>query len=74
MKHLKVLCVNCSHYKECSQRTRMYVNYCGTRMKYLKSKIEKAFAECRSHQGLIYKYDVLSPLKELQKASQSDLI
>jgi hypothetical protein len=43
-------------------------------MKTLKSKIEKAFAECRSHQGLIYKFEVLSPMKELQKAAQLNLV
>lgn len=74
MQHAKVSCINCSHYTECSQRTRMYVNYCGTRMKTLKSKIEKAFAECRSHQGLIYKYEVLSPMKEFQKTAQLNLV
>lgn len=74
MRHSKILCINCPHYTECSQQTRMYVNYCGSRTKILQSKIEKAFAECRSRRGLIFKYEVINPLKKLQKTAQLNTI
>ena len=74
MQRSKILCINCSHYKDCSQQTRMYVNYCGQQMKNLKTKIDGAFVECRSHRGLVYKYEVFNPLKELQKATQLNVI
>ena len=73
MQHSKVLCISCSHYSDCSQQTRMYVNYCGPGIKKNQSKIDRAFAECRSHRGLIYKFQVLNPLKNRFKTLQFDL-
>ncbi len=73
MRHTKVLCISCLHYRKCSQQTRMYVNYCGTRIKNLKVKIDEAFAECRAHGGLIFKEEILSPFHSRLKTPQFDL-
>lgn len=73
MRHIKVLCIRCLHYRKCSQKTRIYVNYCGTRIENLKVKIDEAFAECRSHKGLIFKNEIFSPLKNRLKSPQFDL-
>lgn len=53
MQLLKVSCSRCMHYNECSQETRLYVNYCGTSQKVL-AKIEKAVSECRARHGYLF--------------------
>ncbi len=73
MRHTKVLCISCSHYEKCSQQTRMYVNYCGTRIKNLKVKIDEAFAECRSHRGLAFKDALFNPFNARLKTPPFDL-
>jgi len=50
----------------------MYVNYCGPGIKKLQPKIDRAYAECRSHRGLIYKYQVLNPIKNRFKTPTLD--
>gem|GEM_PF-1928225 len=69
MQHSKVLCINCLKYKKCSHLTRMYVNYCGMPTTTTKSRLKLAFAECRSHRGLVYKYEVLTPQRKLLKVA-----
>lgn len=54
MRFLKVCCNRCPHYNECSQKTRMYVNYCGSSQKNVEEKIKKAIAECRERHGDLF--------------------
>ncbi len=51
MQFLKVSCSQCSHYQQCSKKTRFFVNYCGSDTKRLKDDIRSAISECRSHRG-----------------------
>jgi hypothetical protein len=46
----------------------MFINYCGSRSKSIKDKIEKAFADCRSQQGFTFKYEAFVPLDKLESA------
>jgi|GEM_PF-1533974 len=51
MQVTKVSCTQCTHYTDCSQKTRMFVNYCGSDRKRVESSIKDAVLECRSRHG-----------------------
>lgn len=55
MQVTKVSCTQCTHYKDCSQKTRMYVNYCGSDRKRVESSVKDAVLECRARQGRLLK-------------------
>jgi hypothetical protein len=56
----KVSCTQCEQYTQCPQRTRMMVNYCGSRSKDVEAGIREAIAECRSRRGLMFKRETRS--------------
>ncbi|NLL14302.1 MAG: hypothetical protein GX267_12945 [Fibrobacter sp.] len=54
MQFLKVSCTRCSHYQQCSQKTRFFVNYCGSNSKRLEEEIRSAVNECRNRRGSLF--------------------
>lgn len=51
MQLFKITCSQCPHYDSCSQKTRMFVNYCGSRINNVRENIRAAITECRSKHG-----------------------
>jgi hypothetical protein len=51
MQLFKITCPQCPHYDSCSQKTRMFVNYCGSRIQNVENNIRAAISECRSKRG-----------------------
>jgi hypothetical protein len=54
MEFLKVSCAQCSQYRECTQKTRFFVNYCGTYRQRVKEDVKKAIEECRTRRGHLF--------------------
>lgn len=59
MQFLKVSCPQCSKYHECPQKTRMFVNYCGSSRK-VEENIREAVLDCRTRQGKLFKRTLIS--------------
>jgi hypothetical protein len=56
MRSVKVSCIQCEHYRECPNTTRMFVNYCGCcSSKKMNERIKKAVLECRLRRGRLFK-------------------
>lgn len=55
MQFLKVTCAQCPHYKECSLKTRFFVNYCGSDRKRVENNVRDAVLECRERRGRLFK-------------------
>lgn len=55
MQLFKISCMQCPHYDACPQKTRMFVNYCGSKIKNVEMNIREAISECRSKQGFMLK-------------------
>ncbi|HON10732.1 MAG: hypothetical protein GX089_04190 [Fibrobacter sp.] len=54
MQFQKVSCSRCAQYQNCPQRTRMFVNYCGSDRKRVESLIKEAVMECRARKGHLF--------------------
>jgi hypothetical protein len=50
----KVSCSRCPSYAKCPTRTKMFVNYCGTRSHEVRDEIRQAIAECRERRGHLF--------------------
>jgi hypothetical protein len=55
MQVSKVSCTQCTNYTDCSQKTRMFVNYCGSDRKRVEGPIKDAMLECRTRRGHLFK-------------------
>lgn len=55
MQVSKVSCTQCIQYKNCSQKTRLFVNYCGSDRKRMEVSIKNAILECRTRRGHLLK-------------------
>ncbi len=53
MQLKKVSCLRCPQYDACSQKTRMFVNYCGSKIKTVEINIREAISECRAKGGYL---------------------
>jgi hypothetical protein len=62
--HRKISCTQCNHYTDCSQATRLFINYCGSKSKLITQKIVDACDECRIHQGYMFKQNSYIASKE----------
>lgn len=51
MRLLRISCSDCEHYQLCPSKTRLYVNYCGSRPERIKHDIKAAEADCRLRRG-----------------------
>ncbi len=72
MQFLKVSCAQCSKYHECPQKTRMFVNYCGSSSRNIKDNIRDAILDCRTRQGKLFKRTTL--ISEAQIATYSEIM
>lgn len=50
--------MQCQQYDACPQKTRMFVNYCGSKIKTLEMNIREAITECRSKRGFMLKSEI----------------
>jgi hypothetical protein len=57
MQSVKIACVRCSQHRECSNTTRLFINYCGAASKQMNERIKKAVLECRLRKGYLFKKD-----------------
>lgn len=57
MQSLKIACARCSQHRECPNKTRMYVNYCGAAPKKMNESIRNAVLDCRLRKGFLFKRD-----------------
>jgi hypothetical protein len=57
MHCVKIACARCSQHRECSNTTRLFVNYCGASPKQMNERIKKAILECRLRKGYLFKKD-----------------
>ncbi len=56
MRHQKIACHDCPYFAECSVKTRMFINYCGTNARLFSSQIAKAERECKMLHGYMNRY------------------
>ncbi|NLG16085.1 MAG: hypothetical protein GX556_02000 [Fibrobacter sp.] len=54
MQLQKVSCSKCQQYHSCPQKTKMFVNYCGSDRKRVENQIKAAIQECRSQRGHLF--------------------
>ena len=54
--HAKVSCTQCDHYSSCPQKTRMLVNYCGSKSKEIEKAILEAIADCHARKGHVLRH------------------
>ena len=62
MQFLKVSCSQCTHYQSCPQKTRMYVNYCGSDLERFRPQVDEAKLDCRDRRGQLFAQTILSVL------------
>lgn len=74
MQFLKINCSQCSHYQECPQKTRMYVNYCGADIDKVKKEIEVAAIDCRERHGLLFTQTILSDEWKKQRVAAQPVL
>lgn len=56
MQFSKIICVNCPQLDECPKKTRMFVNYCGSRRAQIATDVRGAIQECQTRRGFILKH------------------
>jgi len=59
----KMQCAQCEHYHTCPLKTRLFVNYCGSRKHTVETDISAALTDCRSRRTFVVHYrrpDMLS--------------
>jgi hypothetical protein len=61
MQLFKITCPQCPQYDSCSQKTRMFVNYCGSRSSTVVENIRAAVTECRSKGGYMLQSVIFPP-------------
>ena len=62
MQLKKVMCLQCPQYDSCSHKTRLFVNYCGSRIKNVETHIKAAVSECRSKRGYLLTSEIFPSL------------
>ncbi len=60
MQLSKVSCFRCPQYDDCSKKTRMFINYCGSKIKSVETHIKEAIVECRSKKGFMLANELFS--------------
>lgn len=73
MQLFKISCLQCSHYDACPQKTRMFVNYCGSKIKTVEMNIREAISVCRSKRGYMLKSDIFISGPEKQSNPEINL-
>ncbi|MFP4416070.1 MAG: hypothetical protein ACLFSB_02225 [Chitinispirillaceae bacterium] len=57
----KVRCTDCIYYTSCTQKTRLFINYCGSKSSTMQGQIEKAREECRTRRARIFRFNSPAP-------------
>ena len=52
---LRASCSQCPYHGECSQKTRMYMNYCGSKREGVEDQIRTAEVECRHRRRFLFR-------------------
>jgi len=55
MQFMKISCAHCSQKAQCNQKTRMFVNYCGSDRRKVQEQIRNAQNECINLKGYALK-------------------
>ena len=66
----KMRCGQCEHYVKCPLKTRMFVNYCGSRRERNADDIDAAVTDCKARRTFIVQYRRPSVLS-LQSAART---
>ena len=61
MQLFKITCPQCPQYDLCSQKTRMFVNYCGSKSSTVVENIRAAVTECKSKRGYMLQSVIFPP-------------
>jgi hypothetical protein len=61
MQLFKITCPQCPQYDLCSQKTRMFVNYCGSKSSTVVENVRAAVTECRSKRGYMLQSVIFPP-------------
>jgi hypothetical protein len=64
MQLFKITCGQCPHYGSCSQKTRMFVNYCGSRFSTVEKNVRAAISECRAKHGYMLQSVIFPPVAQ----------
>lgn len=64
MESTKMVCLQCPHYESCPQKTRLFVNYCGSKKEKLQKPIREAMMDCVSRRRFVIKRR-LNPMMKL---------
>jgi hypothetical protein len=72
MSFHKISCIQCPKHDSCSQKTRVFINYCGSQLQSIDKYIKKAVSECRSKHGFLLQSLIIPKDKEI-KTSQKNL-
>jgi hypothetical protein len=73
MQLFKISCMQCPHYDACPQKTRMFVNYCGSKIKNVEMNIKEAISECRSKRGFMLTSVLFIPVPQSQTVPEINL-
>ncbi len=52
----KTHCTRCEHYRSCPLKTRLFINYCGSRKEHVAQDIDAARVDCRARRSFVVKY------------------
>jgi hypothetical protein len=61
MQLFKITCSQCPQHSTCSQKTRMFVNYCGSKSSTVGENIRAAISDCRSKRGFMLQSVIFPP-------------
>lgn len=65
MQFLKVFCSQCAQYQQCPQKTRLFVNYCGSDRERVQQDIQNATKDCRARRGGLFSNGITIRLQPL---------
>lgn len=70
----KTKCALCHANASCSEKTKFFINYCGSQREKNQTLYSKALEECRTKQGLNYMNFHVNQKHKLAKAEEPDPI
>jgi hypothetical protein len=71
MQLFKITCSQCPSYDTCSQKTRMFVNYCGSRFSNVQENVRAAISECRAKHGFMLQSVIFPPLHQTTSGTRA---
>mgnify|MGYP006302889825 CR=1 FL=1 len=55
MVSMKMVCLQCPHYDSCPLKTRLFINYCGSKKEELREPIRAARLDCVNRRRFMLK-------------------